>query len=1681
MADRATFHAKISADARQFVEQVKEATDSLNALVSAYDKAGKQGAKAQKSTGTKEARQAEKNVDDVYDRMQQRQKEVSTQAIENIRKENAERAKGFSTASGYDVRPTRGVQRLEGPGRDIGDITKLISGYKEIRREESLISSQAKAEQEDLRRVAADNRKMMDAMVTGRYALYDVANAYRQIGQAGIMATKALSQTVVVAMQFESAFTAVERALKLEAGSAEFLRVRDMIIDMTKVMPASFAELTEIATLGAQMGIEIENIKDFTETVAKFTTVTNISVDEAAEKFGRLAALAKVPTAEFENLGSAVIFAGFNAVATEGEILKVSESIAAAAAKSGFAAKEIVGLATALASLGIQPELSRGALTRIFAQITNAVEGSSGKLREFSNIAGVSADAARELFQADPEAFFRKFVRGLGDVESLTQTLRQLGIVNVRDIDVLTRLVNSFDVYTKSIDEASEAYEKGTELAKLYGQTADDLEQRIKVLQNAFTALLNELGEGAAEALKPAVDALTNFVNVLTEVSKNPIMKFLVPLAGTVAAVVAAFGTLAFAMNIAKASLLAMQVATIKMAQLNRTAWSFSIGNVIQQLKGQVFAITTNTGALKLMTKAQIEAAVAAGTVDAALARTTLSAGRASFAVRGVTLAFTALKAATAVGFLLVIGTTLFEIAKSAGVFGETTEQTAKRMKELGEAGVSAAGGLDNVRRAMAADAAAYSATNAQVAATVKAEENRVKSLANLEDAQGRVNDALRIGISGYGDYEKAVGKGEDVDLDVAERKGKEYRDVLIRSVLGTPDPETGISFISQFLLVDGRVKSALEEIGFDYAKMVEASFASGADGSGAKDYVDTLLKDLNNFMRLGYDSVAQLRADFDDGIISPEAFTRVLPLMERFEALAAQSGLSAGELRAALLSGGYEEFAEAARKSAIQVDATNTEVDSAVAAQKELDRVTGTTNETLEDQADLFERLSKEIQQYISEIGLLEGSGQAAAIALESFADGIKEGGNSLTDFTKESQTNLNNWRNFVKAAFESAAISGRGVIGGVEDVISALIALEAAGIATDEVWELTKTGVVQAVQTMGTEYAWLASALASAPNMGALRAIVAEFIATQVEAGKAGSAIVQTLQGILDALSGQGSAAEAWAAALQRSFNRVRTSSGRVKTALEQLKEAVDRVFASFDRDIRLGDSIRRFGGLLEENGKTFNRFTEAGARNVSGLQNIINELATQSGGNVQKFANSLVTLREALVRTGVGASGLRFIDDQLKRLGVTGVASANQVNRFFHILKQGAAAAAGDMKPLVDIINQLTSSIQAGLQARFAYGNALDDVALGWLDLSDAAKTAQEAIDRARESIDRANQSIREAQANIQGLAADKNKLEYQLQIAIKYGDTIRANQIRADLAKIDADIAREQENISKSQNDIQKAYQDIRKAEGELGLSPDTRQIIQRNRALQDMAGKYANVAAWMLSTAGEGADLNQIIEDQVSAFEANARQLGYTETEIKAVTDALRAELIKAMNEIPADISTTIKADTSGALANINTFVRDANNRLASIKDKVVTVTTINRQVTVTEPARPLAGGFGGVLLASKGGYITGPGSATSDSIAARLSNGEYVIQAAAVQHYGVDFFNALNRMTTIPAQRLPSAGSAGMGEQMVYLSPEDRQLLRAAIDRPIALYTENATIARSANAGNQVLAQRGAN
>ena len=69
--------------------------------------------------------------------------------------------------------------------------------------------------------------------------------------------------------------------------------------------------------------------------------------------------------------------------------------------------------------------------------------------------------------------------------------------------------------------------------------------------------------------------------------------------------------------------------------------------------------------------------------------------------------------------------------------------------------------------------------------------------------------------------------------------------------------------------------------------------------------------------------------------------------------------------------------------------------------------------------------------------------------------------------------------------------------------------------------------------------------------------------------------------------------------------------------------------------------------------------------------------------------------------------------------------------------------------------------------------------------------------------------------------------------------------------------------------------------------------------------------------------------------------------------------------------------------------------------------------------------------FGGKW--ATGGYILGPGTGTSDSIPAFLSNGEYVLTAQAVQNVGLPLLDAMNsgRVGHFAAGGLVNGNSAG--------------------------------------------------
>ena len=114
--------------------------------------------------------------------------------------------------------------------------------------------------------------------------------------------------------------------------------------------------------------------------------------------------------------------------------------------------------------------------------------------------------------------------------------------------------------------------------------------------------------------------------------------------------------------------------------------------------------------------------------------------------------------------------------------------------------------------------------------------------------------------------------------------------------------------------------------------------------------------------------------------------------------------------------------------------------------------------------------------------------------------------------------------------------------------------------------------------------------------------------------------------------------------------------------------------------------------------------------------------------------------------------------------------------------------------------------------------------------------------------------------------------------------------------------------------------------------------------------------------------------------------------------------------------------------------------------------------------------------FGGKF--ANGGYISGPGTGTSDSIPAMLSNGEYVLRSAAVNRIGVGALNAMNAGAVPHFAEGGSVGdtiaaSAGVGNVTLSVSAVDAAsfsdfLNRGGLDQvKQALFEDNRQFASS--------------
>lgn len=338
-----------------------------------------------------------------------------------------------------------------------------------------------------------------------------ILSVIRKIGEL-------VSQVIRLGIEFDSAFTDVQKTV--EATNGEFIALENTIRRMALEMPQSASNIAEIASIAGQLGIEVNSIEEFTRVMVMLGDTTNMVAEEASDMFARFTNITGTVGDEYEKLASVIVDLGNNFATTESELLDMGQRLAGTATVAGLTETEILALASAMSSVGIQAELGGTAMSRIISKMQTEVETAGEYLDTFAEITGHTREEFVELFKGDPYQAIQDFIKGLTDMadsgDSAIVALNELGINETRMRDTILRLTSAYELLDESMTRADKAWKDGTALATEAGLRYDTVSSKVQILKNTWAEVGLEIYDNIEPALRALIDEGINLGRAFT-------------------------------------------------------------------------------------------------------------------------------------------------------------------------------------------------------------------------------------------------------------------------------------------------------------------------------------------------------------------------------------------------------------------------------------------------------------------------------------------------------------------------------------------------------------------------------------------------------------------------------------------------------------------------------------------------------------------------------------------------------------------------------------------------------------------------------------------------------------------------------------------------------------------------------------------------------------------------------------------------------------------------------------------------------------------------------------------------------------------------------------------------------------------------------------------------------------
>jgi TP901 family phage tail tape measure protein len=326
-------------------------------------------------------------------------------------------------------------------------------------------------------------------------------------------------QIVIASGEIEKGFIGVAKTTGL-AGK-ELTQLEDSIKDMsTRLAGLTVSDLQDIAETAGQLGISgVDNISSFTETVAKFAAVTDLTADEASRAFAQISNVMGLPIDQSDKLGSVINELSNTTVATARDITDLGLRLAGAGKTIGLTTAEVAAFAATLRDTGSGVEVGGTAMSQIFNKLLLDTE-------KFAKVANVNFNEFSELIKNEPLDAIRLLLVELNklDKSAKAEAIKALGLEGARSVGVISKLSEGIDKLDKNLFQEFDTASQG--LFAQLTKTANAIQLTAAELGDQLAPDVIKASDEFREELLPILQDLTAqmidaLLPILTEAAKG--------------------------------------------------------------------------------------------------------------------------------------------------------------------------------------------------------------------------------------------------------------------------------------------------------------------------------------------------------------------------------------------------------------------------------------------------------------------------------------------------------------------------------------------------------------------------------------------------------------------------------------------------------------------------------------------------------------------------------------------------------------------------------------------------------------------------------------------------------------------------------------------------------------------------------------------------------------------------------------------------------------------------------------------------------------------------------------------------------------------------------------------------------------------------------------------------------